>query len=440
MDVRGDGAGMMTGGADKEVKFWSFEVEGGGEGGGQARLSLRHVRSLRLEEDVLAVRYSNTRSQARLLVAVALLDSTVKVFFDDSLKFFLSLYGHQLPVLALDVSHDDELLVTASADRTVKIWGLDFGDCHRSLRAHQDSVMAVRFLPGTHSFFSAGKDKLLKYWDADSFELILTHRGHAGEVWAMGVEGGGEVLATGGADRSVRVWERSDDQVFVEEERQRELEGMFEDGVGKEGREEGEEGAESGRAGRQHIESVKQGERLSEALEVMRADDGLEEEHLKFLKAARQKPGAPLPPPRPPNPLMLNLLPHRFLLFHLRLLKGPDLEQALLVLPLDLMHLLLRGLCRLLREDMEVELCWRCLLFLFRTHHRLLLHSRDLMPLLMDLRGGLRERLKRFRDGVAMNVEGLRLLKREVEEGKQAFLVPGEGEEEDGEKKRARRE
>lgn len=29
---------------------------------------------------------------------MALLDCTVKVFFLDSLKFFLSLYGHKLPV------------------------------------------------------------------------------------------------------------------------------------------------------------------------------------------------------------------------------------------------------------------------------------------------------------------------------------------------------
>ncbi len=31
------------------------------------------------------------------MLAVALLDSTVKVFFADSLRFFLSLYGHRLP-------------------------------------------------------------------------------------------------------------------------------------------------------------------------------------------------------------------------------------------------------------------------------------------------------------------------------------------------------
>lgn len=55
----------------------------------------------------------------------------MKIFFDDTLKFFLSLYGHKLPVLCLDISYDGNLLISGSADKTVKIWGLDFGDCHR---------------------------------------------------------------------------------------------------------------------------------------------------------------------------------------------------------------------------------------------------------------------------------------------------------------------
>jgi WD40 repeat protein len=69
--------------------------------------------------------------QDKLLVAVGLLDCTVKIFFDDTLKFFLSLYGHKLPVLCLDISYDGNILISGSADKTVKIWGLDFGDCHR---------------------------------------------------------------------------------------------------------------------------------------------------------------------------------------------------------------------------------------------------------------------------------------------------------------------
>ena len=91
------------------------------------------------------------------LLAVALLDSTIKVFFTDSLKFFLSLYGHKLPVLSMDISSDSTLLVSGSADKNIKIWGLDFGDCHRSLFAHADSVMQVAFVHGTHYLFTAGQ-------------------------------------------------------------------------------------------------------------------------------------------------------------------------------------------------------------------------------------------------------------------------------------------
>ena len=55
---------------------------------------MTHTRTLKMTDDVLAVKYSpNGR-----FVAVSLLDSTVKVFYADSLKFFLSLYGHKVGV------------------------------------------------------------------------------------------------------------------------------------------------------------------------------------------------------------------------------------------------------------------------------------------------------------------------------------------------------
>ena len=71
-------------------------------------------------------------------------DYLFQVFFADTLKFFLSLYGHKLPVTAMDISSDSTLLVTGSADRNLKIWGLDFGDCHKSLFAHDDTVTGLR--------------------------------------------------------------------------------------------------------------------------------------------------------------------------------------------------------------------------------------------------------------------------------------------------------
>lgn len=45
-----------------------------------------------MTDEVLAVKYSPNGK----LLAVSLLDSTVKVFYQDTLKFFLSLYGHKV--------------------------------------------------------------------------------------------------------------------------------------------------------------------------------------------------------------------------------------------------------------------------------------------------------------------------------------------------------
>lgn len=111
----------------------------------------------------------------------------MQIFYEDSLKFFTSLYGHKLPVLTMDISQDSTTLVTGSADKNIKFWGLDFGDCHRSIFAHSDNIMSVMFVGHTHYVFTASKDKTIKYWDGDSFEYITTLEGHQAEVWPLGV-------------------------------------------------------------------------------------------------------------------------------------------------------------------------------------------------------------------------------------------------------------
>lgn len=168
LDVRHDQQALVTGSADKDVKFWNFEWRKPEDKQGPDALSLVHTRTLKMTDDVLSVRFSPDGK----LLCVALLDSTVKVFYQDTLKFFLSLYGHKLPVLSMDISHDSKLIVTSSADKNVKIWGLDFGDCHRSIFAHDDSVMQVVFEHQSHYFWTVGKDKMLKYWDGDKVCLI----------------------------------------------------------------------------------------------------------------------------------------------------------------------------------------------------------------------------------------------------------------------------
>ena len=182
-------------------------------------LQMVHTKTLKLTDDILCLRNSPDGK----LLAVGLLDSTIKIFYADSLKFFLSLYGHKLPVLSIDISSDSNLLLSGSADKNVKLWGLDFGDwsafstttphtrsffrchnvmcslirawlclclfvsSHKSLFGHADSITCVRFIRGTHQFFTAGKDKIVKLWDGDTFEQVQVLEGHTQEIWGMAV-------------------------------------------------------------------------------------------------------------------------------------------------------------------------------------------------------------------------------------------------------------
>lgn len=76
----------------------------------------------------------------------------------------------------------------------------------------------------------------------------------------------------GGHDRSIRVWERSEDLVFIEEEKERELEAQYEKEMEKEQvQEQNDDGTakdESALATRRTMESLIAGERLIEALDL----------------------------------------------------------------------------------------------------------------------------------------------------------------------------
>lgn len=100
-------------------------------------MKLKEIRSYPLGEEIHCAKFSPDGK----FYAIAFIDATMKVFFADSSKLFLTMYGHNLPVLSFDISSDGALMVSGSADKTVKLWGMDFGNCKRSLFAHQESVM-----------------------------------------------------------------------------------------------------------------------------------------------------------------------------------------------------------------------------------------------------------------------------------------------------------
>uniref|UniRef100_A0A3Q3AYF8 WD repeat-containing protein 3 n=1 Tax=Kryptolebias marmoratus TaxID=37003 RepID=A0A3Q3AYF8_KRYMA len=424
-----DQRGVITGSADKTVKFWEFELIKD-KGTNQKRLTVKHTRTLQLEEDVLCVKFSPDHR----LLAVSLLDCTVKIFYTDTLKFFLSLYGHKLPVLCLDISHDSTLIATGSADRNVKLWGLDFGDCHRSLFAHDDSVMFLQFVPKTHLFFTAGKDRKIKQWDADKFEHIQTLEGHHREVWCVAISPNGDHLVSSSHDKSLRLWERTREPIILEEEREMEREAEFEESMAKGDVPvvPGETEGEAAPAGKKTVETVKAAERIMEALELYRDETRKMEEH----KYACESAGKELPPPKC-NPILVAFGNWACLC----LLTTSELEVSLLVLPFPYVPELLKLFNSYIQQGLEVELVCRCLFFLLKIHFGQITSNQMLLSVIDELRTNTLSRVCQIRDVMGFNGAALQFLQREIENKEDVmFFADASGRLEEKKKKRRKRE
>ena len=397
--VNPNGREVASAGADGRVRFWELQVA---ERGGRQSLALQPARTLELPEAVLCLQYSPDGKH----IACGLLDSSIKVFFCDSLKFFLSMFGHRLPVLSLDISSDGALLASGSADKNIKVWGMDFGDCHKSLFAHPDSVTQVRFVRNTHYLFSAGKDGSVKYWDMDAREQLLTlDPGHHSACWALAVSALGDFVVTGGHDRALRRWDRTEEPFFLEEERERRLESLFEQGAG--GPAAAGAGAEAAVAGEAGAEALTGTDRIIEALELAAAEE-----------QERAEPGGA---DRAPNPILLGLSPSAYVLRAVRAVRAPDLEQALLLLPYtDALRVLEHCLRWLGAEEgaakgsggSPVEVAARVAALVVRLHLGRLSAAPAARALLTRLRAALRGALGASRDLLGVNLAALAALRR----------------------------
>ncbi|KAK6736434.1 hypothetical protein RB195_019239 [Necator americanus] len=400
-----NGKSIITVSSDKKAKFWSYEVVSEGT---RKRLSLRETRILELPDEGLCCAVSPDGK----FVVIGMLDNTAGVYFSDTLKFFISLYGHSLPVTCVTVSPDSKLVVTGSADKSIKIWGLDFGDCHKSFYAHDDVVSAVLFSPSEEMLvWSAGRDGKIKQWDAKKLCRVQVLDRHSAEVRALAQTDNGSSLFSASHDKSLRCWELTEEIIVVQEEEEMEREKNYEARlIEEEDVVSGEAiDAEAGLAAVKSTQSVISAENIIEAVDIVR------NEKIESKENAEHKP----------HPLMAaynSKSYEHFIVDVISRCRPSNIERSLLMVPLSYVSDILTALSSCVQQHYRVEFAVRIAIFLIRVHQNHVINSTEMLPLLGKISSQMPEGIKEVRDITGFNLAALELLQLELEEAQNIKL------------------
>eukprot|EP00252_Welwitschia_mirabilis_P023899 TRINITY_DN6886_c0_g1_i2.p1 TRINITY_DN6886_c0_g1~~TRINITY_DN6886_c0_g1_i2.p1 ORF type:complete len:324 (-),score=71.14 TRINITY_DN6886_c0_g1_i2:373-1344(-) len=266
--------------------------------------------------------------------------------------------------------------------------------------------MAVQFVCNTHYMFSVGKDRLVKYWDADKFELLLTLEGHHAEVWCLAISSHGDFLVTGSHDRSIRRWDRTEEPFFIEEEREKRLEAIFDSGLdnaadGQFGMKDDipEEGAVA-LAGKKTQETISATDSILDALDTAEAESDR-------LKKYQEDVNNGIKSQFQPNVMMLGLSPSEYVLRAISSVRTSDLEQTLLALPFTDALKLFSYLMDWLKKGDKIELVCRISMLLLQIHHHQLVCTPAARSILTAIEEDLRKRVKGCKDILGFNLAAM---------------------------------
>ncbi|SBS92977.1 U3 small nucleolar RNA-associated protein 12, putative (UTP12), partial [Plasmodium ovale curtisi] len=228
-----------------------------------------------------------------------------------------------LPITCMDISKDNKILASSSSDKFLFIWNLEYGSINKRLHINCDVLTKIKFFNETNHLISISSDGYIKMWDAIKFQCICTIDGKFGILTSLTISLDDNFFIASGSHKSIRCWRRGDDLIFLEEERDKELNLEIE----KEATRNDlsypssiEKNVILNKATVKTIEAIKSSEKLIEYLDIIEEEITLLETYYKNLteyqeaKAKNELPDFVQPPTKPTSrPELLNQNPYEFI-------------------------------------------------------------------------------------------------------------------------------
>ncbi|MBT9312740.1 toll/interleukin-1 receptor domain-containing protein [Leptothoe kymatousa] len=188
VDISQDGRTIVSGGADKTVRFWN--------GQGQT-LATGDAHTDRVN----AVAIHPTQR----LVASASDDKTLRLWDFDGNSVAKADHGDG--VNAVVFSPDGTRLVSGGDDRTLRFWDLQGTPMGDPIEGHRDNINALAFSPDGEYIVSASRDRTLRLWTGDGEPVGTSFNGHQSDVVAVTFSPDGEYIVSASRDQTLRLWD-----------------------------------------------------------------------------------------------------------------------------------------------------------------------------------------------------------------------------------------
>ncbi|CAA9989669.1 TRAP-like protein [Plasmodium knowlesi strain H] len=285
-------------------------------------------------------------------ICVGYLNNLIEVLYSDTLKLHLTLYGHSLPITCMDISKDNTVLASSSADKFLFLWNIEYGSITKRMHTNCDVLTKVVFFNKSNNLISVSRDGLIKMWDAIKFQCICTMDGNFGVLTSLAINIEDNYFLTSGTHRSIRCWmKKEDDMIFLEEERDKELNLQIEKEAVRNDisyPSSVEKNALLSKATIKTIDTIKSSEKLIEYLDIIDEELTLLDIYFKNLteyEEAKRKNELPdfVQPPNKvkPRPELLNKNPFEFIIEVMCHIKKNILHEVLISLPFSYAYKLL---------------------------------------------------------------------------------------------------
>ncbi len=181
---------LVSGGADRTVRFWDVDTGQERFRGGDGRHEIGSLAVVPGSGVVLAGQ-----------------GVTVRALDPAGGRELFRLTGHNDAVRCLAVSADGRRAVSGSDDRTVRIWDLERAREIRRFSQHRAGVTGVALSPDGKLVLSGARDGTLRLWESATGKELRSFVVPRGPVLCVALSADGACAVSGHFDTTLRLWE-----------------------------------------------------------------------------------------------------------------------------------------------------------------------------------------------------------------------------------------